>query len=342
MEFSAIQLATILQADIEGDPEVKVSRLAKIEEGEPGSLSFLANPKYTPFLYTTMAGIVIVNRDFKAEQPVHATLLRVNDAYAAFARLLELYRQSQKQRTGVSERAFVSATAVYGDDLYAGEFAWIGEHVRIGKHVQIYPNVYVGDNVAIGDNTVLYPGVKVLHDCVIGSDCILHAGAVIGADGFGFAPNTGQQYDKVPQTGNVILEDHVEIGANTCIDRATLGSTRIRKGVKLDNLIQVAHNVDIGENTVIAAQSGIAGSTRIGSACMIGGQVGIVGHISIADGVKLAAQSGIEGNVKQQGAILLGSPAIDIGNYRRSFIHFKNLQQLVKRVEALEKLIQEK
>ncbi|HRY33369.1 MAG TPA: UDP-3-O-(3-hydroxymyristoyl)glucosamine N-acyltransferase [Bacteroidales bacterium] len=342
MEFSAKQIAELLQADIEGDPEVRVNRLAKIEEGEPGSLSFLANPKYTPFIYTTGADIVIVSQDFKAEQTIHATLLRVKDAYAAFARLLEVYQQALKKRTGISERAYLAETAVYGEKLYAGEFAWIGEGVRIGKHVQIFPHVYVGDHVVIGDHTILHPGVKVLHDCVIGSHCILHAGAVIGADGFGFAPNTGQQYDKVPQTGNVVLEDHVEIGANTCIDRATLGSTRIRKGVKLDNLIQVAHNVDIGENTVIAAQSGIAGSTRIGAACMIGGQVGIVGHISIADGVKLAAQSGIEGNVRQEGAILLGSPAIEIGNYRRSFIHFKNLQQLVKRVEALEKLIPEK
>lgn len=339
MEFSARQIAQILHADIEGDPDITVDRMSKIEEACSGSLAFLANPKYTHYLYTTAASIVLVSKDFRAEHPFSATLLRVDNPYAAFATLMEFYQHENQHKTGISPLSFISTSAAIGEDTYVGEFTFIGEKVSLGEKTRVFPQVYIGDHVSIGKNCKLYPGVKIYHDCIIGDDCILHAGSVIGSDGFGFAPVEGENYNKIPQLGNVILEDRVEIGANTVIDRATLGSTIIRKGTKLDNLIQVGHNVEIGENTVIAAQSGIAGSSRIGKNCMFGGQVGVTGHVTIADHVKLAAQSGIEGNIRQEGAVYMGSPGLEIHNYRRSVVYFKNFQALVKRLEEAERKI---
>lgn len=315
---------------------VRVNTLSKIEEGKPGTLSFLANPKYTEFIYTTQASVVIVSKDFKPERPVHCTLIRVQDAYASFARLLEVYNQIVRDKKGIEPGSFISETAHVGEDAYVGATAYIGKGAKIGKGSKIYPQVYVGDNVVIGDHTTLFPGVRIYSDCIIGSHCTLHSGVVIGADGFGFAPAT-DNYKKVPQIGNVIIEDHVEIGAGTAIDRATLGSTIIRKGVKLDNLIQIAHNVEIGENTVIAAQTGVAGSTKIGKNCMIGGQVGIVGHITIADDSKIAAQSGVGADIKEPGTILQGSPAFGIGEFRRTYVVFKKLPEVDKRIQDLER-----
>ncbi len=337
MEFTAQQISDLLGGIIEGDPASKVNRLSKIEEGEPGSLTFLANPKYTAFIYDTLASIVIVDRDFQPEKKVAATMVRVESAYAAFAKLLDLYNQIRRDKKGVEQPSFIATSAKLGDNCYVGAFAYIGENVRIGNHVKIYPHVYVGDNVIIGDNTTLFPGAKIYSDCVVGKDCTIHAGVIIGADGFGFAPNSENNYQKVAQIGNVILYDHVEVGANSTIDRATLGSTIIHKGVKLDNLIQVAHNVEIGENTVVAAQTGIAGSTKIGRDCMIGGQVGIVGHITIADGVKIAAQSGIGTSILQSGEILQGSPAFNISDYKRSYVVFRKLPAIEKRIQEVEK-----
>lgn len=336
MEFTAKQIGDLLQGVVDGDPSVRVSTLSKIEEGKPGTLSFLANPKYTEFIYTTQASVVIVSKDFKPESPVSCTLIRVQDAYASFARLLELYNQIVRDKKGIEPGSYISETAHVGEDAYVGATAFIGNGAKIGKGSKIYPQVYVGDNVVIGEQTTLFPGVRIYSDCVIGSHCTLHSGVVIGADGFGFAPAT-DNYKKVPQIGNVVVEDYVEIGAGTAIDRATLGSTIIRKGVKLDNLIQIAHNVEIGENTVIAAQSGVAGSTKIGKNCMIGGQVGIVGHITIADDTKIAAQSGVGADVKEPGTILQGSPAFGIGDYRRTYVVFKKLPEVDKRIQDLEK-----
>lgn len=341
MEFTAKQISDLLHGTIDGDPQVKVNSLSKIEEGKPGSLSFLANPKYTSFIYETKASLVIVDNDFKPEHPVAATLIRVENAYQGFVKLLEIYNQIQRDKKGVESPSFISASAQIGTDCYIGAFAYIGNNARIGNNVKIYPQVYIGDNVVVGDNTTLFAGAKVYSDCVIGKDCTLHTGTVIGADGFGFAPNSENNYQKVAQIGNVILEDRVEIGANTTVDRATLGSTIIRKGVKLDNLIQIAHNVEIGENTVIAAQTGVAGSTKIGRDCMIGGQVGIVGHITIADGVKIAAQSGIGSSIVQAGEILQGSPAFNIGDYKRTYVVFRKLPQLEKRIAELEQKLAE-
>lgn len=338
MEISIKQLGHLLRGIVEGDDTALISKLAKIEEGEPGSVSFLANAKYTHHLYTTRASAVVVNKDFVPEAPVAPSLIRVDDAYSAFTHLLELYNQQAQQKTGVDPSAQVSKTAVTGSDVYIGACAVIGECVKIGTGVKIHPQVFIGDDSEIGDHTVIHAGVKIYAHSKIGSSCVLHAGVIIGADGFGFAPQ-GSDYKKVPQTGNVLIEDHVEIGANTTIDRATLGSTIIRKGVKLDNLIQVAHNVEIGENTVIAAQTGIAGSTRIGKNCMIGGQVGIVGHLQIADGVKIAAQSGVGTSILNPGEIVQGSPAFTIGDYKRVYVVFKKLPELEKKLEELERLV---
>ncbi|MFN3556500.1 MAG: UDP-3-O-(3-hydroxymyristoyl)glucosamine N-acyltransferase [Bacteroidales bacterium] len=340
MEFSAKQIADFLKGEIEGNPDVKVNTLSKIEEAQEGSLTFLANPAYTPFIYTTGASIALVNRDFMPEKPVSATLIRVENAYQSLALLLNLYQQSMPQKSGISSMASISKTASLGKDLYVGEFVSIGENVTIGNNVKIYPNCYVADNVVIGEGSKLYPGVKIYENCIIGKECTLHSGAVIGADGFGFAPQSDNNYIKVAQIGNVILEDYVEIGANTTIDRATMGSTIVRKGVKLDNLIQVAHNVTIGENTVIAAQSGIAGSSKVGKNCMIGGQVGISGHITIGDEVKIAAQSGLSSNVKN-GKIIMGSPAFDHDKYIKAYIHFRNFEKLIKRLDELENQLKE-
>jgi UDP-3-O-[3-hydroxymyristoyl] glucosamine N-acyltransferase len=338
MKFTAKEIAALLAGKIEGDPEIAVTKLAKIEEGIPGSLTFLSNPQYAPYIYTTGASIAIVNNDFVAEEslPSGLTLVRVADARQAFAKLLEAYNQFRMNKKGVHERAFVSASAKIGKDVYIGAGAFIGENASIGDNSKIYPNVFVGDMARVGNNTTIYSGVNIYHDCVIGNDCILQSGTIIGGDGFGFQPNSTNNYQKVPHIGNVILEDHVEIGANTAIDRATLGSTIIRKGVKLDNLIQVAHNVEIGENTVIAAQTGVAGSTKIGRDCMIGGQVGIIGHLTIGDRVKIAAQSGIGSNLKDDD-IVQGSPAFSIGDYKRSYVVFRNLPDLQDKIKKLEK-----
>lgn len=336
MEFTARQIADFLKGEVEGDAEVKVHTISKIEEATAGSLTFLANPAYTPWIYKTGASIVLVNKDFKPESPLQSTLVKVDNAYHALAALLNLYQQSLPQKTGISSMASVAESAKTGKEVYIGEFAVIGENVTLGDHVKIYPHCYIGDNVVIKDNSVIHSGVKVYDQCVIGHDCTIHSGAVIGADGFGFAPQSDNNYMKIAQIGNVILEDHVEIGANTTIDRATMGSTVIKKGVKLDNLIQVAHNVVIGENTVIAAQTGIAGSSKVGRNCMIGGQVGISGHLTIGNDVKIAAQSGLSSNVKN-GKIIMGSPAFDHDKYIKSYIHFRNLEKLNKRVDELEK-----
>ena len=340
MEFTAQQIADLLQGTVEGSPDVKVSTLAKIEEGTPGSLTFLANPAYTPFIYSTQASVVIVNRDFQAEKEISATLVRVENAYQSFAKLLEVYNTIRRNKTGIEQMSFIDPSVNVGEDVYVGAFAYVGKDVKLGNRVKIYPNCFIGDNCTIGDDTTLFPGVKIYSDCVIGKDVTLHAGVVIGGDGFGFQPNNGN-YQKVAQIGNVIIEDHVEIGANSTIDRATLGSSVIRQGVKLDNLIQVAHNVEIGENTVIAAQTGIAGSTKIGKNCMIGGQVGIVGHIQIADGVKIAAQSGIGNSITTAGEILQGSPAFNIGDYKRTYVLFRKLPELEKKIQDLQKALAE-
>jgi UDP-3-O-[3-hydroxymyristoyl] glucosamine N-acyltransferase len=336
MEFTARQIASVLEGTIEGNPDITIHKLSKIEEGVPGSLTFLANPKYTPYIYSTRASIVVVNKDFLPEQEVTSTLVRVNDAYTAFAKLLELYNQINNEKKGVSSLAFVSPSAKTGKDVYIGELAYVGDNVTIGDNTKIFPHVFLGDNVQIGENTTLFAGVIIYSDNLIGSNCTIHGGAVIGGDGFGFAPQQDKNYKKVAQIGNVVIEDDVEIGSNTTIDRATLGSTILRRGVKLDNLIQVAHNVEIGENTVIAAQTGISGSTKIGKNCMIAGQVGFVGHINIGDDVKIGAQAGVPGDIKD-GSIVLGTPAIDIANFRRSFVHFKNLPDIVKRLQELER-----
>lgn len=336
MEFTAVQIAELLNGEVVGDDNVTVSGLSKIEEGKSQTLSFLANPAYTEYIYSTAASIVIVNRSFEAERnlPEGCTLIKVDDAYAAFAQLLELYNQLQHNKSGIEEGSHVSPSAKIGENVYIGAFVYIGDNAIVGDNTKIYPQSFVGDNAKIGSDCILHSGVKIYADCEIGNKCIIHSGVIIGGDGFGFAPNRGQEYSKVAQIGNVIVEDFVEIGANTTIDRATLGSTVIRKGVKLDNLIQIAHNVEVGENTVIAAQTGVAGSTKIGKNCMIGGQVGIVGHITIADGTLIAAQSGV-GADTEPGDKLQGSPAFNAGAYKRSFVSFKLLPKLQQQVDEL-------
>ena len=341
MEFSAQQIAGFLNGIVEGKPETRVSNLSKIEEGKAGTMTFLANPKYTQFIYTTQASIVVVSKYFTPSQKVEATLIRVDDPYRSFAKLLEIFNSMTAGKKEISSQAFIADSAKTGKDLSIGAFSYIGENAVLGDNVNIYPQVYIGDNVKIGNNCILYPGVTIYRDCLIGSDCTLHSGVIIGSDGFGFAPQSDNNYQKIPQIGNVILEDHVEIGSNTTVDRATLGSTIIRRGVKLDNLIQVAHNVEIGENTVIAAQTGISGSTRIGKNCMIAGQVGIIGHITIADNVKIGAQSGIGGSITEDGAMVLGSPAIDVKKTRRNYIHLSNLDEIVKRINHIEKVLKD-
>ncbi len=341
MNFTANDIAEFLNGEVDGDGTVAVNNVSRIEEGEQGTLSFLANPKYAHYIYETKSSIVLVNKDFVADQEIAATLIRVEDAYQALAQLLEMYEQSKPQRVGVEQPSFVSKTAQVGEQVYIGAFAYVGSNVKLGKNVKLYPHVYIGDNVTIGDNTILNSGVKVYENCEIGAECIFHSGVVIGGDGFGFAPSSANDYKKVPQVGNVIIENHVEIGANTCVDRATLGSTIIRKGVKLDNLIQVAHNVEIDENTVIASQTGIAGSTKIGKNCMIGGQVGFAGHLTITDEVKIAAQSGIGKNIKKVGVVVQGSPAFDFGPYQKSYVLFKNLPKMREQIMTMEKELKE-
>ena len=345
MEFSAKQIAQIIDGIVEGDENILVSNLSKIEEGTIGTLSFLANPAYTNYIYSTNASIVIVNKSFVLENPVKSscTLIRVENAYESFAKLLELYNQINTEKEGVEQPSFVSSNAKIGENCYIGAFAYIGQNVSIGNHVKIYPHVYIGDNCKIGNNTTLFSGVKIYHDCVIGMNCTIHASTVVGSDGFGFAPNNeGHVFTKVPQIGNVIIEDDVEIGSNSSIDRATLGSTILRRGVKLDNLVQIAHNVEIGENTVIAGLSGIAGSTKVGKNCMIGAQVGVAGHLRIANGVKIAGQSGIGSSIDKEGEILQGSPAFNIGEFKRSYVLFRGLPKLNDKVSDLTKKINPK
>ncbi|MFV8282077.1 UDP-3-O-(3-hydroxymyristoyl)glucosamine N-acyltransferase [Christiangramia marina] len=338
MKFTAKQIAEILEGKVEGNPEAEVSELAKIEEGSEGSLTFLSNPKYNSFLYTTNASVTIVNENFEVEQPVNTTLIKVKDAYKAFSTLLEYYNQIKLNKSGIENPSFIAKSATYGDGLYLGAFAYIGDQVKLGENVKVYPNAYIGDNVQIGDNTTIFAGVKIYSESIIGNDVTIHSGAVVGADGFGFSPGETGAYSKVPQIGNVIIEDHVDIGAGTTIDRATLGSTVIKKGVKLDNHIQIAHNVEIGENTAIAAQTGVAGSTKIGKNCLIGGQVGIAGHLTIGDRVKIQAQSGIGRDIKDD-EMLQGSPAFGYGDYNKSYIHFKNLPKTMKLIHQLDKKI---
>ena len=338
MKFTAQQIAAILEGEVIGNSDVEVSKLAKIEEGVKGSLTFLANPKYKSFIYSTKASIAIVNSDFEPEQDISTTLIKVQDAYKAFSKLLEYYNQIKLNKSGIEQPSFISNGVDHGENIYVGAFSYIGDNVIIGDNVKIFPNSYVGDNVVIGDNSIVFAGGKIYSDCIIGKNCVINSGAIIGADGFGFAPNEKGEYSKVPQIGNVILEDFVDIGAGTTIDRATLGSTIIRKGVKLDNQIQIAHNVEIGKNTVIAAQTGVAGSTKIGENCQIGGQVGIVGHITIGNNVKIQAQSGIGRNIKDN-EVLQGSPAFSYGDYNKSYVHFKNFPKWVKAISEIEKKI---
>lgn len=341
MKFTATQIAELLGGRVEGNPNAEVWNVAKIEEGAPGMLSFLANPKYTHFLYVTQSSVVIVNEDFEPTEPVSATLIRVQDAYASFAKLLAIYDQMTQNKQGVSSLAFVSPTAQCGDNLYLGEFVFVGEHAKIGSNVKLYPQVYVGDGCIIGDNTVLYPGVKLYRNTVIGKNCILHAGAVLGADGFGFAPQPDGHYEKIPQVGNVVVEDNVEIGANTTIDRSTMGSTHVCKGVKLDNLIHLAHNTVVGENSALAAQVGVSGSTHLGKNCVVGGQSGFVGHISIADGSKFGGQSGIMGSIREENQQFMGTPIQPLRQYLVSNARFRHIDEMARKIDALEKELKE-
>lgn len=336
MKFTAEQIAGILNGEVVGNPNAEVYKLAKIEEGTEGSLTFLANKKYVNYIYSTLATITIVNRDFVAEQEITTTLIKVEDAYKAFSTLLEYYNQVKLMKSGIEQPSVISDNVTYGEGLYLGSFCYIGKNVSIGQNVKIYPNTFIGDNVIIGDNCIFFAGVRVYSETEIGNNCTFHSGSIIGSDGFGFAPLEDGTYSKIPQIGNVIIEDNVEVGANTTIDRATLGSTFIRKGVKLDNHIQVAHNVEIDENTVIAAQTGIAGSTKIGKNCMIGGQVGISGHLVIGNGVKIQAQSGIGKSIGDN-EVVQGTPAFNYGDFAKSFVHFRNLPNIVNELEELKK-----
>jgi UDP-3-O-[3-hydroxymyristoyl] glucosamine N-acyltransferase len=335
MEFTVKQIAGILNGTIEGDENAKVNTLSKIEGGEPGSISFLANPLYTPYIYSTKASIVIVNKDFVATAPISATLVRVDSAEMAFAQLLEMYNKVKLDKKGISKQSCISDNAKVGENLYLGAFAFVGENAKVGNNVKIYPNSYIGDNVMIGDNTTIFANVTIYSDCVVGNNCIIHSGTVIGSDGFRFAPQN--DHKKIPQIGNVAIEDDVEIGANCAIDRATLGSTILRKGAKLDNLVHIAHNVEVGEHTYLAACNVIAGSTKVGKNCMFSGQVGLVGHLEVADNTIITAQSGISKSIKKPGEVYMGSPAFDANVYRKAYIHFRNLDNLVQRVTKLEK-----
>jgi UDP-3-O-[3-hydroxymyristoyl] glucosamine N-acyltransferase len=343
MQFTAQQIAGLIHGRLEGDPEVKVSRVAKIEEASEGAICFIANPKYEEYIYSTQASIVIVNESFELTRPVSCTLIRVKDAYLGFASLLEQYNAiiSGSGKTGIEEPTYISKTAKLDKDVYIGAFTFIGENAVISKGARIYPGSYIGNNVVIGENVRIYAGVKIYDNCQVGNNVVLHSGVVVGSDGFGFAPLADGTYKKVPQIGNVIIEENVEVGANTTIDRATMGSTIIRKGVKLDNLIQIAHNVEIGENTVIAAQTGISGSTKVGKNCVIGGQVGMVGHIQIADGTRINAQSGLSKSVINTNTALNGSPAFDYKSSLKSQAIFRNLPELQQRLQKLEETVQE-
>ncbi len=339
MEFSARQIAELIDGVIVGDPDVTISNVSKIEEGKPGTISFLSNPKYTKYIYETNASIVLVNKSFEPEKEISSTLIKVDDAYVAVAKLMQMYAESMPRKSGVEHPSFISESASVGEFPYVGAFAYLGDNVTIGNNVSIYPNAYLGDNVTVGDNTIIYAGVKIYQGCKIGSNCVLHAGSVVGSDGFGFAPGENGEYTKIPQLGNVILEDNVEIGANTTIDRSTMGSTIIHKGVKLDNLVQIAHNVEVGDNTVIAAITGIAGSSKVGKNCMFGGHAGVAGHLNVADGVKLGAFTGVSKSIAQKDIFMRGIPAQDARLYGRSFVNFKQLPDLAAQVKELKEEI---
>lgn len=340
MEYSAQQIADFLGGDIIGNPHVTVTNLSKIDETAPGTLTFLANPKYTHFVYQTQASIILVNKEFIPEFPIQATLIKVDDAYQSLAKLLDLVNSTKQEHQGIDPLAFISSTAIIDENAYIGAFAYIDNRAKIGKNAKIYPHTFIGQNVVIGEDVTIYPGVKIYDDCVIGNRCVIHSGAVLGADGFGFAPNNQGGYDKIAQIGNVVLEDDVEVGANTTIDRATMGSTVIHQGVKLDNLIQIAHNVEIGSNSVLAAQNGVAGSVKIGKNCMFGGQVGVSGHLSIGENVKLAAQTGVISNIPDN-VTYMGAPAMPHVQYNKAYVVFRKLPELVKEIDALKKEIAE-
>jgi len=340
MEFTAVTIAGFLKGEIEGNPNIKVNTIAKIEEGHEGALSFLANPKYEHYIYTTLSSIVLVNKEFVPSGKINATLIRVSDSYKAFASLLTLVDQSRPKKTGIHPTAVIESSAIIGKEVFIGAMAYIGENCSLGDGCKIHPQVFLGDNSKVGKNSVINPNVTIYHECIIGDSCIIHAGTVIGSDGFGFAPQSETEFMKIPQIGNVIVEDNVEIGANVAIDRATMGSTIIRKGVKIDNLVQIGHNVEIGENTVIAGQTGIAGSTKVGKNCMFAGQVGIAGHIKIADGTKIGAQAGILGDIKEENTIILGSPAFDYKQFLKSAVVFKKLPELKTKIDKIEKEIE--
>ena len=341
MIFKASQIAEILEGEVIGNPDAEVFTLSKIEEGDSGSLTFLSNPKYNNYLYSTKASIVIVNKSFVPENEISVTIIKVNDAYDAFSQILEFYNQAKNNKSGIEPQTVISENVKYGENLYLGSFSYIGNNVILGTNVKIHQNCFIGDNVTIGNNVSIFAGAKIHSETIIGNNCAIYSGVVIGADGFGFAPQTDGTFKKIPQIGNVIIEDNVDIGACTTIDRATMGSTIIRKGVKLDNQIQIAHNVEIGENTVIAAQTGIAGTSKIGKNCMIGGQVGIVGHLTIGDNVRIQAQSGVSRNIKDN-EILQGSPTFAYNDFAKSYVHFKNLPKIVTEIEALKKTIKNK
>jgi len=337
MEFTAAIIAGFLKGEIEGNPDVKVNTIAKIEEGTEGALSFLANPKYEHYIYTTNSSIVLVNKSFNASKKIEATLIRVEDAYEAFASLLRLVDQARPRKKGVHPTAVIESSATVGSDVYIGPYAYVGENCVVSDGCSLYPHVYIGDNTRMGKNCTFYAGVVIYHDCIIGEKCTIHAGTVIGSDGFGFAPQSDNEFMKIPQLGNVVIEDLVEIGSNVSIDRATMGSTLIRRGVKIDNLIQIGHNCEIGENTVMAGQTGIAGSTKVGKNCMFGGQVGISGHLKIASGTKLGAQAGVGSDIREENTVLLGTPAFEIRQFIKSSVVFKQLPDLRLKVASLEK-----
>ncbi|MES2881610.1 MAG: UDP-3-O-(3-hydroxymyristoyl)glucosamine N-acyltransferase [Bacteroidota bacterium] len=342
MKFTATQISVLLSGKIEGNADAVVSSFGKIEEAQNGQLTFFANPKYEDFLYTTNASIAIVNENYELRQPVKPTLIRVADAYSSFAQLLGKYQEmATQQMKGIQQPSFIAPSAKIADEVFVGAFCYIGENVIIGAGTKIFPNSFIGDNAAIGSGCIIHPGVKIYHNCEVYNDVIIHAGAVIGGDGFGFAPQADGSFKKVPQIGNVVIEDQVEIGANTTIDRATIGSTTIKAGAKLDNLIQIAHNVEVGESTVIAAQSGVSGSAKIGKNVMIGGQAGLVGHIQIADGCRINAQSGVSKSMKEPYSIVTGSPAADYSSVLRSQAIFRNLPEMEKRIHELEKLVKQ-
>lgn len=340
MEFTAKQIAELIQGRIEGDENATVNTFAKIEEGKKGAISFLSNPKYTHFVYNTESTIVLIDENVELEQPTKATLIRVTNAYDCVAKLLQMYDAMKPKKTGIDSLAFISPKAKIGNNCYIGAFAYIGDGVEIGDNCQIYPHAVIYDNAKLGNNCLIYPNVSIYHDCHLGNNVTIHSGSVIGADGFGFAP-TPDGFDKIPQIGIVTIEDNVEIGANTCIDRSTMGSTYIRKGAKLDNLIQIAHNAEVGENTVMAAQVGVAGSTKVGKWCMFGGQVGMAGHISIADGTQVGAQAGITNTVKKADAPIIGSPAIDAKAYMKAYAVYRRLPEMYQELNALKKEIEQ-